>query len=150
MVPLLFKFGNSYEYPMSWTDNWTSGPETSLEIWYLTICQPVKEFQSLYGSRTFIIVFTKSVIGQYPEPVRSNSHAYRLFLEHLFWCYTHLHVYLPRGPWAFSTKLMYAFLIYPTRATPPAYLAIYDVMFRPPEMFPCCDPLSVPTVTKWF
>jgi hypothetical protein len=114
-----------------WLTDWLTAVSRVLPE-KLTVPQPFKKSPAFYGTARFITALTRarhlSLSWARAIQSMSPSHSFKIILILSF----HLHVVVRSGllPWDLPTKLVYASLLSPIRATCPVYLIILDVLTR--------------------
>jgi hypothetical protein len=92
--------------------------------------QLLKNFPKCYGTRRFIIVFTRALHWSlsWARSIQSIP-PHPISLRSISILYSHLCLGLPGGLFhsGFPTKILYAFLFSSTCATRPAYLILFDL-----------------------
>jgi len=91
----------------------------------LIVTQLVKKFPALHGTRRFITVFTRSSHWclSWARCIQSTT-SHPLSLRFILLLFSHLRLGFPSGhfPSGFPTKMLYAFIVSPVRATYPVHV----------------------------
>jgi len=97
----------------------------------LIVAHLVKKSPACYGSQRFITVYTRACHWSIPTTrcIQSTSSNPASLRSVLILSY-HLRLGLPSGlfPSGFTTKTLYAFLIFPIRATCPSHLTLHNLI----------------------
>jgi hypothetical protein len=90
------------------------------------VAQLRSKFFVFYGSRRFVTVFTRACHWTLSWV---SSAQCTLYLRYILILLSHLHLDFPRHHFlsGFPTKILYEFLISPTRATCPTHLIVLDL-----------------------